>query len=176
MLLNTLHGGNNANLIIVPSSESSNGSTTAPSFSVRSLTNAVTCVLLNTRPICNKPVTDKEHMIGQKADLMFLTETWCKPCITAVLIELTPPVYSFIGECHSSNREGGVGLVYKSAFKFRKTTTKRHDTFEYLDAKSTQTCELSSLTARRPPPSSRSFKISQRTSCYTARHPHCRRF
>ena len=29
--------------------------------------------------ICNKQATVKEHTIDQKADLMFLTETWCKP-------------------------------------------------------------------------------------------------
>ena len=78
-------------------------------------------------------------MIDQKADLMFLTETWCKPNKSAVLNELTPPGYSFIDECRSSKRGGGVGLLYKSAYKFRKTTTKRYDTFEYLDVKSTQT-------------------------------------
>ena len=76
-------GINYASLIILTSSES-------PSCSDRSLTSAVTCVLLNTRSVCNKPVTVKEHMIDQKADLMFLTETWCKPSKTAVLNELTP--------------------------------------------------------------------------------------
>ena len=118
-------GVNNSNLIILTSTESRNGSTTARSCSDRSLTSAVTCVLLNTRSVCNKPVTVKEHMIDQKADLMFLTETWCKPNKSAVLNELTPPGYSFIGECRSSKRGGGVGLLYKSAYKFRKTTTKR---------------------------------------------------
>ena len=48
---------NNANLIIlsssiVTSSESHNGSATAPNCSDRSLTNAVTCVLLSTRSVC----------------------------------------------------------------------------------------------------------------------------
>ena len=78
-------------------------------------------------------------MIDQKADLMFLTETWCKPNKSAVLNELTPPGYSFIGECRSLKRGGGVGLLYKSAYKFCKTKTKRYDTFEHLDVKSTQT-------------------------------------
>ena len=58
-------GVNNANLIILTSSESRSGSTTAPSCSDRSLTSAVTCVLVNTRSVCNKPVTVKEHMIDQ---------------------------------------------------------------------------------------------------------------
>jgi len=108
-------GVNNANLVSLTSTESRNGSTTARSCSDRSLTSAVTYVLLNTRSVCNKTVTVKEHMIGQKADLIFLTETWCKPNKSAVLNELTPPCYSFIGECRSSKRGGGVGFAYKSA-------------------------------------------------------------
>ena len=117
-------GVNNANLITLTSTESRNVSTTARSCSGRALASAVTCVLLNTRSVCNKPVTVKEHMIDQKADLMFLAETWCKPNKSAVLNESTPLGYSFIGECRSSKRRGGVGLLYKSAYKFRKTTTK----------------------------------------------------
>ena len=78
-------------------------------------------------------------MIDQKADLMFLTETWFQPSKTVVLNEITPPGYSFIAECRSSKSGGGVGVLYKSAYKFRKTTTKRYDIFEHLDIKSTQT-------------------------------------
>ena len=68
-------GVNNANLIIMTSSESRNGSTNASSCSGLYLTSAVTCVLFNTRSVCNKPVTVKEHMIDQKTDLMSMTET-----------------------------------------------------------------------------------------------------
>ena len=118
-------GVNNTHLFILTSAEWRNGYTTARSCSDRSLTNAVMCVLLNTRPVCNKPVTVREHMVSQKADLMFLTETWCKPNKSAVLNELAPPCYSFIGECRSSKREGGVGLLYKSGYTFCKTKTKR---------------------------------------------------
>ena len=70
---------------------------------------------------------------------MFLTETWCKPSKTAVLNELIPSGYSFIGKGRSLKLGGGVGLLYKSAYKFCKTTTKRYNTFEHLDVKSTQT-------------------------------------
>ena len=96
-------------------------------------------MLLNTRSVCNKPATVKEHKIEQKADLWFLTETRCKPNKSAVLNEFSPPGYSFIGECRSSKRGGGVRLLYKLAYKFRKTITTRCDTFEHLGIKSTQT-------------------------------------
>ena len=116
---------------ILTSSESRNGSTTAPSCSDRSLTSAMTCVLLNTRSVCNKPVTVKEHVIDQKADLMFLTETWCKPSKTAVINGLSPSGYSFIGECRSSKRGGGDELLYKSAYKFNNQTIWHIWTFRH---------------------------------------------
>ena len=106
-------------------------SPSAQSCSDRHITDAVTCVLLNTRSVYNKPLTDKEHTIDKKTVLMVLTESWCKPSKTALINEIIPQSYRFIGECHSSKRVGGVGLLYKSSYKSRKTTTtKRHDTFE----------------------------------------------
>ena len=101
----------------------------------------VICVLLNARSICNKDVTVKEHLLNHGGDFMFLTETWCKLNKTAVVNELTPPDYSYIGECRSAKRGGGVGILYKSEYKLRKTTTKRYETFEHLDVTSTQTFE-----------------------------------
>ena len=74
----------------------------------------VTCALLNARSICNKALTVKEHLLDHGGDFMFLTETWCKPNTTAVVNELTPPGYSYIGECRSAKRGGGVGILYKS--------------------------------------------------------------
>ena len=80
----------------------------------------------------------KEHLLDDGEDFMFLTETWCKPNKTAVVNELTPPDYSYIGECRSAKRGGGVGILYKSEYKLRKTTTKRYETFEHVEVKSTQ--------------------------------------
>ena len=68
----------------------------------------VTCVLLNARSICNKAVTVKEHLLDGGGDFVFLTETWCKPNKTAVVNEITPPGYSYIGEYRSAKRGGGV--------------------------------------------------------------------
>ena len=36
-------------------------------------------------------------MLDYKADLMLLTETWLKPSKSAIVNELTPPGYNFIG-------------------------------------------------------------------------------
>ena len=90
-------------------------------------------------------------MIDQKADLMFLTETRFQSCKTVVFNELTPPGYSFIGECRSSKRGGGDG--------FGKTRTKRYDTFEHLDIIPTQSsrCVRVVIIYRPPTTSIQSF-------------------
>ena len=94
----------------------------------------------------------KEHFSDHGGDFMFLTETWCKPNKTAVVNELTPPGYSCIGECRSAKRRGGVGILYKSEYKLRKTTTKRYETFEQVGVKTTQTLRpMRVVVIYRPP-------------------------
>ena len=97
----------------------------------------VTCILLNAQSLCNKTLTVREHMLDYKADLMLLTETWLKPSKTAIVNELTPPGYSFIGECRTEKRGGGTGLLFKSEYKFAKMPSPRFKTFEVLDVKTT---------------------------------------
>ena len=76
-------------------------------------------------------------MLDYKADMMLLTETWLKPSKTAIVNELTPPGYSFIGECRTEKRGGGTGLLFKSEYKFAKMPSPRFKTFEVLDVKTT---------------------------------------
>ena len=97
----------------------------------------VTCILLNAQSLCNKTLTVREHMLDYKADMMLLTETWLKPSKTAIVNELTPPGYSFIGECRTEKRGGGTGLLFKSEYKFAKMPSPRFKTFEVLDVKTT---------------------------------------
>ena len=94
----------------------------------------------------------KEHLLDHGGDVMFLTETWCKPNKTAVVNELTPPGYSYnyIGKCRSAKRGGGVGILYKSEYKLRKT--KRYETFEHVDVKSIQTLRLMRVVVIYRPP------------------------
>ena len=50
---------------------------------------------------------------------------------TASVNELTPPGYTFIGECRT-------GMLFKSEYKFAKMPSPRFKTFEVLDVKTTQ--------------------------------------
>lgn len=88
-----------------------------------------TCILLNAQSVCNKATTVHEHVLDQKADLVFLTETWLKPNNSAVIHEMTPPGYTFTGKCRTTKRGGGVGLLHKSAFHFNKVKTPQYKTF-----------------------------------------------
>ena len=48
----------------------------------------VSCLLLNSRSICNKTDTVREHVLDQQADLVFITQTWLKPGNTAKINDL----------------------------------------------------------------------------------------
>ena len=55
----------------------------------------------------------------------------------------------------TTKRGGRVGLLYKSAYKFRKSTTKRNEKFEHLDVKSAQTSRhMHVVIIYRPPTTS----------------------
>ena len=69
--------------------------------------------------------------------MMLLTETLLKPSKSAIVNELTPPGYNFIGECRTVKRGGGTGLLFKSGYKFAKMPSTRFKTFEVLDVKTT---------------------------------------
>ena len=99
----------------------------------------VSCLLFNSRSICNKTDTVREHVLDQQADVVFLTETWLKPGNTAKLNDLLLPGYSYVGEFRAVKRGGGVGLLHKSKHKFTKLPSKKFEHFELLDVKTTNT-------------------------------------
>lgn len=54
-------------------------------------------------------------------DSMFLTETWLDQSNSgAVLIETTPPNYSFISEARVSRRGGGVAVLFNESFQCKQ--------------------------------------------------------
>ena len=92
----------------------SNGNNLKVQLQTDTLPTHVTCILLNAQSLCNKALTVREHMLDYKADMMLLTGTWLKPSKSAIVNELTPPGYNFIGECCNMKRGGRTGLLFKS--------------------------------------------------------------
>ena len=118
-----------------------------------------TCLLLNTRYVRNKSTLLCGYVSETNVDLAFLTETWLKPSDSAVVNDLVPPGYGYIGVCRSNKRGGGVGILHKKSYTLKKAPVKRFATFEHVDVTLTQTSQsLRANVIYRPPTSSlRSF-------------------
>ena len=68
---------------------------------------------------------------------MFLTETWLdKNTGNAVLIESTPPQYTFESETRQSKRGGGVCSIFRKNIVTQKLSFGVFSSFEYLSFKS----------------------------------------
>ena len=70
--------------------------------------------------------TVREHLLDRTAPLVLLTETWLKPYKSAVVNKLTPPGHSYLGKCRPVKGGGGVGLIFKSDYKFKKIAHHHH--------------------------------------------------
>ena len=113
------------------------------------------CLLLNTRSVRNKSTLLCDYVSESNVDLAFLTETWLKPSDSAVVNDLVPPGYGYIGVCRSNKRGGGVGILNKKSYTLKKAPVKRFATFEHVDVTLTQTSQsLRAIVIYRPPTSS----------------------
>ena len=86
-------GVNHSNLLVIP-------------LQPDGTKNGTNCILLSAQSVRNKAITVHEHILEEKADLVFLTETctWLKPKNSAVVNEMTPPGYTFIDKCRPTRR------------------------------------------------------------------------
>ena len=103
----------------------------------------------------NKSTLLCDYVSESNVDLAFLTVTWSKPSDSAVVNDLVPPGYGYIGVCRSNKRGGGVGILHKKSYTLKKAPVKRFATFEHVDVKLTQTSQpLRAIVIYRPPTSS----------------------
>ena len=108
--------------------------------------------LLNIRSLAGKTFLINDFITEHNLDFMFLTETWLdQNNSTAVLVESTPPNYSFISEARVNRRGGGVAVLFKNSFQFKKLSFSNFSTFEYvaLQLKSSRRAIL--VNVYRPP-------------------------
>ena len=74
--------------------------------------------LLNIRSLVGKSFLINDFINEHNLDFMFLTETWLsQDNSAAVLIESTPPNYSFFSEARVHKRGGGVATLFKDSFQ-----------------------------------------------------------
>ena len=87
---------------------------TAPKHEGANITSkTLKLALLNVKSLAGKTFFINDFITEHTLDFMFLTETWLEQNNSAaVLIESTPPGYSFISEARVSRRGGGVTVLF----------------------------------------------------------------
>lgn len=72
-------------------------------------------------------------LIMQNLNFMFSTETWLDQDISAaVLIESTPPNFSFMSEARVHKKGGGVAILFYDSFQCKKLFYGNVASFEYV--------------------------------------------
>ena len=120
-------------------------------------------ILLNCQSSRQKTVVINDLITEQKADIVFLTETWIRPKGDEVLLhELAPGGFSPVSFPRGS-RGGGICVVSKTSLHVKCKPTKSFKTFEHCE------CHIESggttnvfVCIYRPPPNKRNgFKTSE---------------
>jgi hypothetical protein len=89
-----------------------------------------------------------EHVLTTDADILLLTETWLKDCDTAVVNELCPSGYTFLGRERRGRRGGGIGLTHRDHMCLQVKQTPQMLTFEHMFV---QSRHFNVLLVYRPP-------------------------
>ena len=93
-------------------------------------------LLLNVRSSAGKTFLINDFITEHTLDFMFLTETWLDQTNSAaVLIESTPPGYSFISEARVSRRGGGVAVLFNESFQCKQLSPGSFQSFSYMAIK-----------------------------------------
>ena len=83
---------------------------------------------------------------------MFLTETWLgQDNSTAVLTESAPPNFSFMSECRTQKKGGGVAILFNDSLQCKKISYGKFNSFEYVALQSKSSCRATFVTIYRPP-------------------------
>ena len=113
---------------------------------------ALRLALLNIRSLSGKTFLINDFITEHNLDFMFLTETWLdQNNSTAALIESTPPNYSFLSEARVNRRGGGVAVLLKNSFQFRRLSFSNFSSFEYLALQLKSSPRAVLLNVYRPP-------------------------
>ena len=112
--------------------------------------------LLNARSVRNKSGLIREMIIDEELQILACTETWLKDGDEAIIDEMCPPGYTFVGQHRpeeKSSRGGGIGFVMRAG---RNARSRNHDyqTFEAVTLFISADSVMPITVVYRPPPSS----------------------
>ena len=92
--------------------------------------------VLNVRSLSNKSFLINSLISSYNLDFMFLTETWLdKNTGNAVLIESSPPHYTFESETRQNQRGGGICAIFKDNILTNRVSFGFFSSFEYVSFK-----------------------------------------
>ena len=95
--------------------------------------NKLHLALLNVRSLAGKTFLINDLIIKHKLNFMFLTETWLdQDNSAAVLIESTPPNFSFISEARVHKKGGGVAILFNDSLQCKQVYYGNFSSFEHV--------------------------------------------
>jgi hypothetical protein len=111
--------------------------------------------LINARSVLNKWDLLVDHVVENKLDFLAITETWLSSSSTDdVRLKDLPKGYSFVHIPRPNRRGGGVGLLFRDCFVYRKHPCHLEKSFECLEATLTYgSSPIHLMIVYRPPPS-----------------------
>lgn len=108
--------------------------------------------LLNVRSLAGKRFLINDFIIEHKLDFMFLTETWLdQNNSAAVLIESTPPNFSFMSEARMHKKGGGVAILFNDSLQCKQISYGHFGSFEYVALQLNSSSRALFLNIYRPP-------------------------
>ncbi|KAI4800683.1 hypothetical protein KUCAC02_009526 [Chaenocephalus aceratus] len=123
-----------------------------------SVFNKLKLALLNVRSLAGKTFLINDFITEHNLDFMFLTETWIEQNNSAaVLIESTPPNFSFMSQERMHKKGGGVAILFNDSIQCRKTSYGNFDSFEYVALQLKCSSRALFLNIYRPPKYCASF-------------------
>ncbi len=90
----------------------------------------VRMALLNVRSISNKTFAINEHILSDKLDLLFMTETWLNAGELGPLCEVCPTDYNFFNTTRLVGRGGGLATIFRNNLKCRLLASELFSSFE----------------------------------------------
>src|SRR5271156_249265 len=98
-------------------------------FNISSVKNSINFGVLNARSVNNKTESVVDFVLEHKLDILCITETWLQSEDRFTTNHITPSGYSIIS---SPRRGGGIALVIKDVYSFKKLASASFCTFEVL--------------------------------------------
>ncbi len=109
----------------------------------------VRMALLNVSSISNKTFAINEHILSNKLDLLFMTETWLNAGELGPLSEVCPTDYNFFNTTRSVGRGGGLATIFRN--KCRLLASELFSSFEVQQFQMEGCNPLLCILVYRPP-------------------------